>query len=229
MLDEALIEQLNRGYVCPPDAGPAWRAACEYGFDMSLVEDALSRTPEERFEQHQRMLNQILMLKNDATGSRPHQALMLRLDQRRVEFVVIGGVCSFLHGASLVTLDLDVCCPFSPDNLGRIQDAVKDLHAYHRLTPNKVPFELTGELASRLKNLYLQTDWGALDCLSDVTGIGNYQAVLKNSVLRKSAYGEFRYLKLDALITAKQAVGRERDHLAVKLLRAIKERNRSKS
>ena len=42
MLDEALIEQLNRGYVCPPDAGPAWRAACEYGFDMSLVEDALN-------------------------------------------------------------------------------------------------------------------------------------------------------------------------------------------
>ena len=42
MLDEALIEQLNRGYVCPPEAGPAWRAACDYGFDMSLVEDALA-------------------------------------------------------------------------------------------------------------------------------------------------------------------------------------------
>ena len=32
---------MNRGYVCPPDAGPAWRAACDYGFDMSLVQDAL--------------------------------------------------------------------------------------------------------------------------------------------------------------------------------------------
>src|SRR5690349_13957438 len=41
MLDDALIDQLNRGYVCPPDAGPAWRAACEYGFDMSLVEESL--------------------------------------------------------------------------------------------------------------------------------------------------------------------------------------------
>ena len=46
MVDEALIEQLNRGYVCPADAGPAWRAACEYGFDMSLVEDALLMTPD---------------------------------------------------------------------------------------------------------------------------------------------------------------------------------------
>ena len=60
MLDEALIEQLNRGYVCPPDAGPAWRAACEYGFDMSLVEDALLMTPEQRIEEHQRALNLLL-------------------------------------------------------------------------------------------------------------------------------------------------------------------------
>ena len=62
MLDEALIEQLNRGYVCPPDAGPAWRAACEYGFDMSLVEDALSKTPEQRLEEHQRALDMALMI-----------------------------------------------------------------------------------------------------------------------------------------------------------------------
>ena len=63
MLDDSIIEQLNRGYVCPPDAGPAWRTACEYGFDMSLVEEALSKTPEERLEAHQRALDMILELK----------------------------------------------------------------------------------------------------------------------------------------------------------------------
>ena len=63
MIDEALIEELNRGYVCPPDAGPAWRAACEYGFDMSLVEDALSKTVEERMEEHQRALDMLLVIK----------------------------------------------------------------------------------------------------------------------------------------------------------------------
>ena len=60
MKDDALIEELNRGYVCPADASPAWRAACEYGFDMSLVEDALSKTPEERLEEHQRALDLVL-------------------------------------------------------------------------------------------------------------------------------------------------------------------------
>jgi len=68
MLDDALIEQLNRGYVCPPDAGPAWRAACEYGFDMSLVEDALRMTPEQRIEEHQRALNLLLELEAARLG-----------------------------------------------------------------------------------------------------------------------------------------------------------------
>ena len=62
MLDEAIIEQLNRGYACPPDAGPAWRAACEYGFDMSLVEESLRLTPEQRLERHQCALNTLLNL-----------------------------------------------------------------------------------------------------------------------------------------------------------------------
>jgi hypothetical protein len=63
MHSEALIAELNRGYVCPPDAGPAWRAACEYGFDMSLVEAALKQTPEERLATHQRALDMVLQLK----------------------------------------------------------------------------------------------------------------------------------------------------------------------
>jgi len=60
MSDDALIKQLNRGYTCPPDAGPAWRAASEYGFDMSLLEEAIQMTEEERFADHQRALNRIL-------------------------------------------------------------------------------------------------------------------------------------------------------------------------
>jgi hypothetical protein len=57
-----LIDQLNRGYVCPPDAGPMWRAAYGAGVDMSLVEDALQMSPAERLQAHQRALNQILTM-----------------------------------------------------------------------------------------------------------------------------------------------------------------------
>ena len=73
---------------------------------------------------------------------------------------------------TLVTTDLDVCCRFAPDNLYRIQAAVMDLHPYHRLAANKLPLELTDELCARLKNLYLQTDLGNLDCLGEVAALG---------------------------------------------------------
>jgi hypothetical protein len=101
---------------------------------------------------------------------------------------------------------------------------VKDLNPHHRLTANKLPLELTDELCGRLKNLYLSTDLGILDCLSEVAGVGSYEQVLQRSVLRSTSYGEFHILDLDALIAAKLAVGREKDLDAVKLLVAIKEK-----
>jgi hypothetical protein len=157
------------------------------------------------------------MLQND-------KALLSRLKEQNVEFVIIGGVCGVLHGASLVTLDLDICCRFTRDNLRRIETAVKDLHPRHRLTANKLPFELTDDLCDTLKNLYLNTDLGILDCLSEVLGVGGYEEVFKRSVSHTLSYGEFRMLNLDALIDSKLATGREKDLSAVRLFQAIKER-----
>ena len=37
------------------------------------------------------------------------QALLSRLQDQKVEFVIIGGFCGVMHGVSLVTRDLDVC------------------------------------------------------------------------------------------------------------------------
>ncbi len=63
MIDEATLAQMNGEYMMSPDAGPAWRAASKYGFDMALIEDALRKTPEERLDAHQRALDMILELK----------------------------------------------------------------------------------------------------------------------------------------------------------------------
>ena len=153
------------------------------------------------------------------------QALLTRLKDSGLEFVVIGGVCVVFHGAPLATFDLDICCPFGEENVRRIESAVKDLHPVHRLTANKLPLEMTRDSFGELKNLYLQTDLGKLDCLSEVTGVGNFAAVLKQSVAASFSYGQFRFLNLDALIASKRAVGRERDLDAVRRLLAIKEKN----
>jgi hypothetical protein len=152
------------------------------------------------------------------------RALLSRLKERKVEFVIIGGVCGVLHGASLVTLDLDICCRFSRENLRRLEAVLKDLHPRHRLTANKLPLELTDELCNSLKNIYLNTDLGILDCLGEVSGIGAYDQVMRQSIPYDLSYGEFYILSLDALIASKSAAGREKDLEAVKLLQAIKEK-----
>lgn len=59
-----LIKELNRGYVCPPDAGPAWRAAHEAGVDMALLEEKLAMTPAERLEAHHQAMNRLMALRN---------------------------------------------------------------------------------------------------------------------------------------------------------------------
>jgi hypothetical protein len=150
--------------------------------------------------------------------------ILRRLHDARVEFCLIGGLASRHYGVTLVTEDVDVCARFTIENLRRIESAVRDLHPRHRLTANRLPLELTDELCGRLKNLYLKTDIGILDCLSEVAGLGDFEAVLKNSVLVEFPFGPCYVLKIDALIQAKETVGRPHDLAAVRQLTAIKER-----
>jgi predicted nucleotidyltransferase len=152
------------------------------------------------------------------------QALLMRLKDSGLEFVVIGGVCVVYHGVPVATFDLDICCPFGEENVRRIESAVKDLNPVHRLTANKLPLAETRSSFKDLKNIYLQTDLGKLDCLGEVSGLGSYEQVLQQSILHSMTFGKFRMLNLDALIAAKTAAGRQKDLDAVRLLQAVKER-----
>jgi hypothetical protein len=151
--------------------------------------------------------------------------ILKRLHDAKVEFSLIGGFASRYYGVTLVTEDVDVCVRFTPENLRRIESAFKDLHPRHRLTANKLPFELTDELCQVLKNVYLTTDLGVLDCLSQVAGVGDFEAVLQQSELTMFPFGNCYVLKIAALIQAKQAVGRPHDLIAVQQLKAIQEKS----
>jgi hypothetical protein len=155
--------------------------------------------------------------------------ILKRLVAGKVEFSLIGGLAARHYGVSLVTDDVDVCVRFIPENLRRIEAAFKELHPRHRLTANKLPLELTDELCQRLKNIYLTTDLGILDCLSEVAGVGDFDAVVKKSNLQSLPFGAFYVLEISALIDAKKAVGRPHDMMAVAQLMAIQEkRNQQK-
>ncbi len=151
------------------------------------------------------------------------QRLLERVVRAEVECVLIGGYAAMIHGVSLVTQDLDFCTPFSRANLERIHAAVADLHPYHFLTPQPLPFEIPPGFETRLRNLYIGTDIGRLDCLGEVAGIGDYAAAHAESIPLRLPYGSVRMLRRDAMIRAKSALDRPRDRIAVMELRAIAE------
>ena len=152
--------------------------------------------------------------------------LTRRLVESQAEFVLIGGFAAVAHGATLVTRDVDICCRFSEANLKRIQRALSQLHPVHRSRPD-LPLDLTPEQFSSLKNLYLKTDLGVVDCLSEVRGIGDFDAAVKQSVEVELPFGHCRILDIDGLIRAKEAMNRDHDRITVRQLREIKKRQQS--
>ncbi len=131
--------------------------------------------------------------------------LVQRLITARVEFVLVGGFAAIAHGASLMTQDVDVCCPFTSENVRAIHAAVADLRPVHRMTPQKLPFAWSAEFCAGLKNLYPDTDFGPLDCLSSVPGVGEFDEVKRRSIEIPTPAGACLLLDIDALIDAKFA------------------------
>lgn len=147
--------------------------------------------------------------------------ILQRLADSGVDFVVVGGYAGVLHGSSLVTRDLDLCAVLSPATVDRLREILGDLHPHHRLTPQKLSFLQVPKPGDSVQNLYLQTDWGAVDFLSSIPGVGDFERLKARAESFEIAGRKFRLIALEDLIAAKEAMGREKDLLAQKELRAI--------
>ena len=149
--------------------------------------------------------------------------LLERLTTHEVEFVLVGGLAAIMYGCSVITKDVDVCVPFSLGNLRKLHEAIADLHPYHRFTPQEMPFVLKEGLEDGLKNLYIMTDLGIVDFLGEIIGVGGYDEVRAHSIEVKTAYGSYRMVSIDKLIDSKAAADRDKDRVAVKMLRGIRD------
>ena len=78
-----------------------------------------------------------------------------------------------------------------------------------------------------IQNLYLRTDFGPVDILSSILGVGEFDRVRAASIQVELFERSCRVISLDDLILAKEALGREKDLLAAKELRAVREKQRS--
>ena len=81
----------------------------------------------------------------------------------------------------------------------------------------------SNEAIATLKNIYLDTDWGQLDCLGEVLGLGDFEEVRQQSEPIELDGFECQILRIDALIIAKKAMGRPKDIETIKQLEVIKQ------
>jgi len=140
--------------------------------------------------------------------------LLRRLAEADVEFVLIGGYAAVIHGSAYVTNDVDVCAVLSPDNIEKIRKALADLKPVHRQSHRRLSFLEVPAPGQSLQNLYLETTDGIIDIITSVR--------LRERAMRADVFGmSCAVISLEDLIAAKEALGREKDLLTAKELRAI--------
>lgn len=116
-----------------------------------------------------------------------------------------------MQGSAHLTEDLDFCYARSSKNLERLALALAPYHPRLRNAPENLPFRFDAATVKRGLNFTLLTDLGALDFLGEVSGVGDYEEVKKNSDVMAIFGMDCRVLSLQALIRSKKAAGRKRD------------------
>lgn len=155
--------------------------------------------------------------------------ILQRLADGGLDFVIVGGYAALTHGSTMVTRDLDICAVLTPENVEKLRTLLAEWNPRHRITPQKLSFLDHPALGQQLNNLYLQTDAGVLDILSSILGVGDFDRLKQRAEQLEVDGRVYQLIGLDDLIRAKEAVGREKDLLAVKELKAIAAKRKQQS
>ena len=144
-----------------------------------------------------------------------------KLVRDSVDFVIIGGVAATAHGSSMSTWDLDICYARDKANLEKLAASLAPLHPRLRGAPPGLPFLWDAETLLRGLNFTLDTDFGELDLLGEVAGVGTYEKVRSGASLETVFGTSCRVISLSSLIVAKRAACRAKDRQALVELEAL--------
>lgn len=144
------------------------------------------------------------------------------LTDEGVEYVLIGGLAAIVQGASLVTLDTDICFRQSLPNCERLTRALARLEAeIYPTRTNVIP--ITVELLQKYKLVLLKTKLGRLDLIADVPGLGTFEDVAPGATTIELGDLTIPVLTLDQLIQAKSALDKPKDREHLDQLLAIRD------
>ncbi|HTP21491.1 MAG TPA: nucleotidyl transferase AbiEii/AbiGii toxin family protein [Solirubrobacteraceae bacterium] len=149
-------------------------------------------------------------------------AILRRLVERGVDFVVIGGIAGVLHGSARNTFDLDICFATDDANLAALGDVLTTLGARLKGVEEDVPFVPDARTLRQVELLTFVTSLGELDVLARPAGAPPYSDLRRNADRYDLGGFNVSVASVDDLIAMKLAAGRAKDLLDVEELEAIK-------
>jgi hypothetical protein len=150
------------------------------------------------------------------------EAALKSLTAAKVDFIVVGAYAAVVQGLGQVTRDLDICYERTPENMKRLAAALQPYHPNLRGAPAGLPFILDERTLMKGMNFTLQSDFGDIDLLGELSGAGSFNELAKDAICL-DLYGlQVRVASLDALIRSKRAAGRPKDLLSLPELEALK-------
>jgi predicted nucleotidyltransferase len=147
-------------------------------------------------------------------------ALLHRLSEGGVDYVVVGGVAVAVQGYGRATKDLDITYATDPANLEALGEVLIAAEARLRGVPEDVPFIPDGRTLKRTQILTLDTVDGGLDLLVDPSGAPPYDAMRHRADLIEFEDILVRIVGLEDLLAMKRAAGRAQDLADVEALEA---------
>jgi len=154
------------------------------------------------------------------------KALLSLLGESGIEFAIIGGVASVVHGSARMTHDLDIVAPFAHDSVERLIETLRPYNPRHATRPELSLLEEPIARLAGFRMLLIETSLGRLDVLPGVEPFGAYSSV---PTVRMEVYGrDCAVIDLGALVKVKEVAGRPKDIEVAFELRAILERENRK-
>ncbi len=145
------------------------------------------------------------------------------LTDSKVRFVVVGGVAMHLHGASNLTLDVDISYDRAPENLQALANALSGQHPRLRGAPPGLPFVFDARTLRNALNITLETDIGDFDILAVPDGVDSFDGLWERAEPMDLNGLLVRVASVDDLVAMKRAADRLKDRTHIQLLEAIKQ------
>jgi hypothetical protein len=168
------------------------------------------------------------------TRSHPKEAdlpaLVARLCDAGIEFIVVGGAAAVLQGAPITTNDLDIVHRRTPENVARLLELLLQLDAVMRYDFARRGLRPTAAMLAGKGQINLSTSLGPLDPLCELDSGRDYDELLQHSEKVVEDGRLLQVLDLPTLIEVKTKAGRPKDRVVLPILIAtLQERDSAKT